>query len=275
MKLFVHLGQLLQKMQQFKVIDNKALISMSDQDSTKEIVVFESKDGEAKVKVTTDYDTVWLSQAQLVELFQRSKSVISRHINNIFRDEELERSAVVAKFATVQLEGGREVEREIEHYNLDMIISVGYRVNSKRGIEFRQWATKVLRQYLVEGYAINEARVKNAPSSLLDLFKMQVQLWERQELLNNEIQSDIRKIGNKIIEIEAKIKSVDDGYYTIAGYCSLNKIPCPIHQAKAWGKIATRKSREKNIPTGTAHDERFGRVRTYHEDILSEVIGKQ
>ncbi|GJM34784.1 MAG: hypothetical protein DHS20C18_37850 [Saprospiraceae bacterium] len=80
---------------------------------------------------------------------------------------------------------------------------------SQRGVEFRQWATKILKQYLIDGYALNEARIKNAPSSLLDLFKMQVRLWERQELLNTEIQEEIKTLGDKIISIEAKIKSVD------------------------------------------------------------------
>ncbi|NUQ24837.1 MAG: virulence RhuM family protein [Saprospiraceae bacterium] len=245
---------------------------MNELESTKDLVVFESKDGEAHLEVTTDYDTVWLNQAQLVELFQRDKSVISRHISNIFKEGELEKESVVAKFATVQFEGEREVQRDIEYYNLDVVISVGYRVKSQRGVEFRQWATKVLKQYLIDGYALNEARLKNAPGSLLDLFKLQVQLWERQELINTEIQDDIQKLGDKIISIEAKIKSVDEGYYTIAGYCSLYKIPCPLHKAKEWGKAATALSRQKNIPTGTAHDERFGKVRTYHEDVLKEVI---
>ena len=237
-----------------------------------DIIAFESEDGEAYLEVTTDYDTVWLTQAQLVELFQRNQSVISRHIGNIFKEGELDAAVVVAKFSVTQSEGGRTITREVAHYNLDVIISVGYRVKSKRGVEFRQWATKILKQYLIEGYAISEYRIGNAPSSLLDLFKMQVQLWERQELLNSEIQQDIKKIGEKIISIEAKIKSVDDHYYTIAGYCSLNKIPCPLHKAKAWGKTATSLSRQKQIATGTAHDERFGRVRTYHQDILSQVI---
>lgn len=242
------------------------------EEQEKSVVLFESQDGEAKLEVTTDYDTVWLTKPQMGELFNRDRTVITRHISNIYKEEELEEKATCAKFAQVQIEGGREVTRMVEYYNLDMIISVGYRVKSKRGIELRQWATKVLKQYLIDGYALNEARIKNAPSSLLDLFKMQVQLWERQELLNTEIQEEIKTLGDKIISIEAKIKSVDEGYYTIAGYCSLNKILCPLHKAKEWGKDATRLSREKGIPTGTAHDERFGKVRTYHQDILKQII---
>lgn len=193
-------------------------------------------------------------------------------ILTIYKEEELEREATCANFAQVQIEGGREISRSVEHFNLDVVISVGYRVKSKRGVEFRKWATKVLKQFLIEGYALNDRRLLNAPSSLLDLFKMQIDLWERQELMNTEIQNDIKTLGKKIIAIEAKIKSTDEHYYTIAGYCSFNKIPCPLHKAKEWGKLATKLSREKDISTGTAHDERFGKVRTYHEDILKMVI---
>lgn len=241
---------------------------MIDQDS-REVIVFESRDGEARIEVTTDYDTVWLTQTQLVELFQRDKSVISRHINNIFGEKELEKGSVVAKFATTAAD---EKTYQVEHYNLDVVISVGYRVKSSRGVEFRQWATKVLKQYLVEGYALNAARIKNAPGSLLELFKMQIQLWERQELINTEIQDEIKNIGEKIMSIEARITSTDENYFTIAGYCGLKKIPCPLDRAKEWGKVATTLSRQRNIPTGMAHDERFGVVRTYHQDILKDVI---
>lgn len=149
---------------------------MADQDS-REVIVFGSRDGEARIEVTTDYDTVWLTQTQLVELFQRDKSVISRRINNIFGEKELEKGSVVANFATTAADGKTY---QVEHYNLDVVISVGYRVKSSRGVEFRQWATKVLKQYLVEGGALNAARIKNAQGSLLELFKMQIQLWERQ-----------------------------------------------------------------------------------------------
>jgi hypothetical protein len=238
----------------------------------KEVISFESEDGQTRLQVTTDYDTVWLSLMELTALFQRDKSVISRHIRNIFEEGELDRVATVAKFATVQPEGGREVVREIEYYNLDVIISVGYRVKSKRGVEFRQWATGVLRQYLVDGYVVNTRRIETAPGSLVELFKMQVQLWEKQELLNKELKIEIGQLGEKIQRIEAKIISTDANYYTIAGYCSLYKIHCPLHKAQEWGKSAVTLSRQKGILTGTAHDERFGKVRTYHHDILAVII---
>ncbi|MFT4760318.1 MAG: hypothetical protein ACI9XO_002601 [Paraglaciecola sp.] len=97
---------------------------------------------------------------------------------------------------------------------------------------------------------------------------MQVPLWERQELMNLEIRQDIQELGNKIMRIEAEVTSVDDHYYTIVGFCRLQKMACLIHKAKEWGKVATRMSREMSMPTGTAHDERFGKVRTYHVDVL-------
>ena len=121
-----------------------------------EIIIFENQD--VKLKVNIKDDTVWLSLEQMSRLFDRDKSVISRHIKNAL-EEELENSTV-AKFATVQKEGDRNVTRDIEYYNLDMIISVGYRVKSNNGIIFRKWANKVLKDYLIKGYALNNKRLE-------------------------------------------------------------------------------------------------------------------
>jgi prophage maintenance system killer protein len=123
-----------------------------------EIVLFETEDKEIKLNVTVDQDTVWLNRNQMAELFGRDIKTIGKHINNALK-EELDNSTV-AKFATVQNEGGREVERNIEYYNLEMIISVGYRVKSKRGIEFRRWANMVLKDYILKGYAVNDKRLE-------------------------------------------------------------------------------------------------------------------
>ncbi len=106
---------------------------------------------------------------QLTDLFQRDKSVISRHINNIFKEKELNLGATVANFATVQLEGGREVERNIEFFNLDVIISVGYRIKSQRGTQFRIWANKILKDFLIKGYSINEQRLRQQNEQLREL----------------------------------------------------------------------------------------------------------
>jgi death-on-curing family protein len=123
------------------------------------IEIYTNPDKQVQVEVTFENGTFWLSLKQIANLFERDKSVISRHLKNIFESKELSYNATVAKNATVQSEAGREVLREIEYYNLDAILSVGYRVNSKRGTQFRQWATQRLKDYLVEGYAVNQKRL--------------------------------------------------------------------------------------------------------------------
>ena len=127
-----------------------------------QIILYQTLDGESKIEVRLENDTVWLSADQMAELFQRNKSTISRHIKNVLEDGELEEAATVAFFATVQNEGERKVERKIAFYNLDMIISVGYRVHSYRGVQFRIWATKVLKEYIVKGFALNDDLLKCA-----------------------------------------------------------------------------------------------------------------
>ena len=126
-------------------------------EKTNEIVLFETQDKEIKLSVPVDQETVWLNRNQMAELFERDVKTIGKHINNALK-EELDDSTI-AKFATVQNEGSRKVERNIEYYSLDMIISVGYRVKSKRGVEFRKWANSVLKQYILQGYAINNNRI--------------------------------------------------------------------------------------------------------------------
>ena len=127
-------------------------------EKTTEIVLFETEDKAITLSVPVEQETVWLNRNQMSELFGRDVKTIGKHINNALK-EEIDNSTV-AKFATVQNEGGRNVERDIEYYNLDMILSVGYRVKSKRGIEFRKWANSVLKQYIIKGYAINENRLQ-------------------------------------------------------------------------------------------------------------------
>ena len=125
-----------------------------------EIILYQTEDGQTRVEVQFKGETAWLSLNQMAELFQRDKSVISRHIGNIFEEGELKRDATVANFATVQPEGGREVARSIEFFNLDVIISVGYRVKSHRGTQFRIWATQRLREYIIKGFALDDERLK-------------------------------------------------------------------------------------------------------------------
>ena len=132
------------------------------EDNRGQILLYQTPDGESHIEVRLEGETVWLNLEQMAELFQRNKSTISRHIKNVFEEGELSADSTVAFFATVQTECKRKVEREIAFYNLDMIISVGYRVHSYRGVQFRMWATKVLKEYIVKGFVLNDDLLKRA-----------------------------------------------------------------------------------------------------------------
>jgi len=136
-----------------------------------QIEIYQANNGEPEISVVLDNETVWLNLNQITTLFQRDKSVISRHITNIFKEKELDKNSTVAKNATVQLEGDREVVREIEFYNLDIIISIGYRIKSRRGTQFRIWANNVLKEYLIKGYSVNEKRLLQQNEQLKELQK--------------------------------------------------------------------------------------------------------
>ena len=150
------------------------------------IVIYQTEDGQTQIDVRLENDTVWLTQAQMAELFQTDRTSIVRHINNIYKVEELDRDSTCAKIAQVQIEGKRTVKRDIPLFNLDMIISVGYRVNSKRGIKFRQWANRVLKDYLVKGYAINERMRREQIGELRQLVGMLGRTIQGQPLLSTD-----------------------------------------------------------------------------------------
>ena len=120
------------------------------------ILIYQSEDGQTQLDVRLENDTVWLSQSQMVELFQTTKQNVSLHVNNVFKEGELDQKSTVKDYLTVQKEGKRVISRKVKYYNLDVIISVGYRVKSKRGTAFRIWARNVIKDYLVKGYAVNE-----------------------------------------------------------------------------------------------------------------------
>ena len=155
-----------------------------------EIILFENQG--VKLEVNLKDETVWLTLDQMAELFKRDKSVISRHISNIFKEEELDKNSTVANFATVQNESGRTVTRNIDYYNLDIIISVGYRVKSKEGTKFRQWATRVLKDYMLKGYAINQKRLEYLEKTV-KLIDIANRMDERLE--NNDAKEILRVIG--------------------------------------------------------------------------------
>jgi prophage maintenance system killer protein len=138
---------------------------------TGEVIMYQSADGRTAIDVKLENETVWLSQAQMQHLFDQTKHNISLHIRNIFKEGELDKDSTVKEYLTVQKEGKRTVNRQIEHYSLDVIISVGYRVKSQRGTKFRIWANNILKDYLVKGYAVNEKRLREEKEQLDGLKK--------------------------------------------------------------------------------------------------------
>ena len=135
-----------------------------------QIIIYQAEDGQTKIDVRLEHETVWLSQKHMAELFQVTKPTISEHVSNIYQEKELTADATVRKFRTVQTEGTRNVSREIEYYNLDMIISVGYRVKSHVATRFRQWATQHIREYIIKGFVMDDERLKN-PDQPFDYFE--------------------------------------------------------------------------------------------------------
>ena len=158
-------------------------------DLNDKIVIYRTADGHATVDVRMDGDTVWLSQAQMAELFQKDRTVIGRHINNIFKEGELDESLVCANFAHAKDYGRREgftQTKNVVFYNLDVIISVGYRVKSQRGTQFRIWANKVLKEYLVKGYAVNKALTEQRYTELKQLVAVLGRTVKAQEALTSD-----------------------------------------------------------------------------------------
>ncbi len=156
-----------------------------------QIQLYTSKDGKIALQVSFEQETVWLTQAQMAELFTKDVRTINEHIGNVFSEGELERDPTIRKFRIVRQEGNRQVSREIEHYNLDMIISVGYRVKSKRGVQFRQWATQTLKQFLVQGYAINERRLQEKGIEFSQAVALLSRTLTNQALVNDNGQAVI------------------------------------------------------------------------------------
>ena len=162
-----------------------------------ELIIYQTEDGLTKIDVRMENETVWLSLEQMAELFQRDKSTISRHIKNVFQEGELTEDATVANFATVQSEGDRQVTRNITYFNLDVIISVGYRVKSNRGVEFRRWANSVLKQYILQGYAVNQRRIQQLGEVICIMKRTE------NELDSKQILSVIERYNNALDLLDA------------------------------------------------------------------------
>jgi len=183
-----------------------------------EIIIYKAETG-PQIQVKLEEDTVWLSQAQMAELFEKDRDTISEHIQNIYKEAELSQKQTTRKFRVVQIEGKKNVEREVSFYNLDMVISVGYRVNSKRGTQFRIWATQRLKDYLLKGYAINEKRLKEEHDlklrELQDTTKLFQQVLENRRTEGYE--KDLLKIITDYSGTWAILNKYDKGELGIEG----------------------------------------------------------
>jgi prophage maintenance system killer protein len=149
-----------------------------------QIQIFQSADGAIQLDVSLQEETVWLSQRQMADLFEKDVRTVNEHVKNIFKEQELTEDSTIRNFRIVQLEGKRKVTRDVEHYNLDVAISVGYRVKSQRGVQFRQWATNVLRQHLVEGYTLNQRRLQERDVEFEQVVSLLSQTLSNQQLVN-------------------------------------------------------------------------------------------
>lgn len=165
-------------------------IAMSDESkgNDQDRVVYDNDGNSLEIRFDSDSQAIWITAQDMADLFQVDLSGVTRHIQNIYEDGELEREATIAKFAIVQKEGGKRVSREVIHYNLDVIISVGYRTNAKRAVKFRQWATQTLKTYLEQGYIINEKALRESPEKL------------------NKLASEIRALRSEEKQVYAKVR---------------------------------------------------------------------
>jgi len=174
------------------------------------IVIYQTEDGHTQIDVRLENDTVWLTQAQMVELFQTTKQNVSLHVGNVYKEGELEQEATVKEYLTVQNEGNRKVTRKVKYYNLDVIISVGYRVKSKRGTAFRIWARKIIKDYLVKGYAVNERIRKEQISELRQLVQVASRAISNQNVENMVESQDLL---NVVVDYTYALDTLDNYDY--------------------------------------------------------------
>ena len=191
-------------------MSNKQIeVKMNKDELDNKIVIYQTEDGKTQLDVKLENETVWLTQAQLVQLFDSSKANVSEHIKHIYEDGELAADSTVRKFRTVQTEGKRQVGRNVTYYNLDLIISLGYRVNTKRGIQFRQWATSVLKDYLIKGYAINQRIREENYQQMVQLVRSMARTVKLQDL-SKEVRNALLDV---VVDYTFALDRLDDYDY--------------------------------------------------------------
>ena len=174
------------------------------------IVIYQTEDGQTQIDVRLENETVWLTQAQMVELFQTTKQNVSLHLNNLYKEGELEKEGTVKEYLTVQQEGKRRVSRKVKYYDLDVIISVGYRVHSKRGTAFRIWARKIIKDYLVKGYAVNQRIHSEQIGELRQLVQMLGRTIQNQQLEQND---ENQALFDIVVDYTYALDTLDDYDY--------------------------------------------------------------
>lgn len=182
---------------------------MNKDELDNKIVIYQTEDGKTQLDVKLENETVWLTQAQMVQLFDSSKANVSEHIKHIYEDGELAADSTVRKFRTVQTEGKRQVGRNVTYYNLDLIISLGHRVNTKRGIQFRQWATSVLKDYLIKGYAINQRIREENYQQMVQLVRSMARTVKLQDL-SKEVRNALLDV---VVDYTFALDRLDDYDY--------------------------------------------------------------
>jgi len=175
-----------------------------------QIVIYQTEDGQTQIDVRLENDTVWLTQAQMAELFERTPQNITTHLRNAYREGELDKESTCKEYLQVQTEGKRKVKRSLKYYDLDVIISVGYRVKSKRGTAFRIWARKILKEYLVKGYAVNERIRKEQIGELRQLVQVVGRTIQNQELPNTTESQDLL---NVVVDYTYALDTLDNYDY--------------------------------------------------------------
>ena len=245
--------------------------SADNPDGNSEFLLYQTEDGQTRVQMRVLDETIWLTQKLLAELFQKDVRTINEHIQNVFEEGELEREPTIRKFRIVQLEGSRQVEREVEHYNLDVIISVGYRVRSHRGTQFRQWATKQLRELIVKGFVLDDERLKEGRRLGRDYFD---ELLER----IRDIRASEKRFYQKICEIYATSTDYDKEHPLTQEFFRTvqNKLHWAIHGHTAAETIAVRADGTKpNMGLTTWKNAPKGKIRKADVEVAKNYLTEE
>ena len=246
-------------------------VAPGSSDESSEFMLYQTEDGQTRVQVRALDETVWLTQKQLAELFQKTVPTINEHIQNIYEEEELEKGSTIRNFRIVQMEGNRQVEREVDHYNLDVIISVGYRVRSHRGTQFRQWATKQLRELIVKGFVLNDERLKEGRNLGNDYFD---EILER----IRDIRASERRFYQKVCDLYSTSVDYDKEHpLTLEFFRTVqNKLHWAIHGHTAAEIIAERADGKKpNMGLTTWKNAPQGRIRKADTEVAKNYLTEE